>query len=97
MFSPGLNPSTTTTDFERQKLKANPPRKVLEEEVGAWAGVVLGPRELEGLIKTVVINSVHQWLMSVLETNLAHGLWTSVELRKCKRVWRTKIGQIGYD
>lgn len=41
---------------------------------------------LEGLIKTVVIHSVLQWFMSTVGTNLAHGLWKSVELRTCKQV-----------
>lgn len=38
---------------------------------------------LEGLIKTVVIHSVLQWFMSVVGTNLAHGLWKSVEQQQC--------------
>lgn len=32
-------------------------------------------RGLEGLIKTVVIHSVLQWLMSAVGPSLAHGLW----------------------
>lgn len=42
---------------------------------GSWA------RGLEGLIKTVVIHSVLCGLCQQLETNLAHGLWKSAELR----------------
>lgn len=43
---------------------------------GSWTG-----GGLEGLIKTVVIHSVLQWFMSAVGTNLAHGLWKSIELR----------------
>lgn len=32
-------------------------------------------RGLEGLIKTVVIHSVLQWLISAEGPSLAHGLW----------------------
>lgn len=89
------NPSTTTTsttttttttnmDFGRKKTQSPPSQEGLRGGGGGggWTGVAVepGPGRLEGFIKTVVTYSVLLWFISLIETNLAHGLWESVAL-----------------